>query len=72
MASECIIDLENDKSNLEESLSKAENALFATNAKYDTECQTTATLQKKIKDLQARVEEVEDKLEQEKTIRSKI
>ena len=39
MASETIIDLENDKSHLEEALSKSENLHFAANAKYETECQ---------------------------------
>ena len=72
MASETIIDLENDKAHLEEALSKSENLHFAANAKYETECQTVATLQKKIKDLQSRVEEVEDLIEQERNTKGKI
>merc|ERR1712003_9135 len=55
MAGETIMDLENDKQRLEEKLKKAEFEYGQLNTRLEDEQALTAQLQKKIKELQARI-----------------
>jgi len=56
MAGETIMDLENDKQRLEEKLKKGEFEFGQLSTRLEAEQALTGQLQKKIKELQARVE----------------
>merc|ERR1739848_699953 len=68
LAGETIMDLENDKARLDEKLKKAEFEFGQLSTRLEDEQALTAQLQKKIKELQARIEE----LEAERAMRAKV
>ncbi|KAF4790133.1 myosin-7 [Turdus rufiventris] len=72
LAQENIMDLENDKQQLDERLKKKDFELNALNARIEDEQAVAAQLQKKLKELQARIEELEEELEAERTGRAKV
>ena len=62
LAQETVMDLENDKQRLEEKLKKAEFEHNQLATRYEDEQTLVAQLMKKIKELQARIEELEKEL----------
>uniref|UniRef100_A0A665WXL3 Myosin heavy chain 7 n=1 Tax=Echeneis naucrates TaxID=173247 RepID=A0A665WXL3_ECHNA len=69
---ESIMDLENDKQQLEERLKKKDFEISQLNGKIEDEQALSAQLQKKLKELQARIEELEEELEAERAARAKV
>uniref|UniRef100_A0A452J062 Uncharacterized protein n=1 Tax=Gopherus agassizii TaxID=38772 RepID=A0A452J062_9SAUR len=69
LTQENIMDLENDKQQLEE---KKEFDINQQNSKIEDEQALGLQLQKKLKELQARIEELEEELEAERTARAKV
>merc|ERR1712233_200550 len=65
---ETVMDLENDKQRLEEKLKKAEFEHNQLATRYEDEQTLVAQLHKKIKELQARIEELEEELEAERAV----
>merc|ERR1711879_825275 len=72
LGQETIMDLENDKSRVEEKLKKQEFEYNQLATKLEDEQALVAQLQKKIKELQARIEELEEELESERAARAKV
>ncbi|KAK7795620.1 hypothetical protein U0070_010075, partial [Myodes glareolus] len=80
LTQESIMDLENDKQQLDERLKKyrvptlpwKDFELNALNARIEDEQALGSQLQKKLKELQARIEELEEELEAERTARAKV
>nr|XP_042141316.1 myosin-6 [Peromyscus maniculatus bairdii] len=72
LTQESIMDLENDKQQLDEKLKKKDFELNALNARIEDEQALGSQLQKKLKELQARIEELEEELEAERTARAKV
>uniref|UniRef100_A0A8C3H4U3 Myosin-7 n=1 Tax=Corvus moneduloides TaxID=1196302 RepID=A0A8C3H4U3_CORMO len=69
LTQENIMDLENDKQQLEE---KKEFEIHQQNSRIEDEQALALQLQKKLKELQARIEELEEELEAERTGRAKV
>ncbi|NXD18535.1 MYH6 protein, partial [Nothocercus nigrocapillus] len=73
LTQENIMDLENDKQQLEEKLKKKDFEINQQNSKIEDEQALALQLQKKLKELQqARIEELEEELEAERTGRAKV
>uniref|UniRef100_A0A673CGZ4 Myosin heavy chain 7 n=1 Tax=Sphaeramia orbicularis TaxID=375764 RepID=A0A673CGZ4_9TELE len=70
LAQESLMDLENDKQQLEEKLKNFE--ISQLNGKIEDEQAMSAQLQKKLKELQARIEELEEELEAERAARARV
>uniref|UniRef100_A0A3B4FWF7 Myosin-3-like n=1 Tax=Pundamilia nyererei TaxID=303518 RepID=A0A3B4FWF7_9CICH len=71
LAQESIMDLENDKQQLEEKLKK-DFELSQLQSKIEDEQALSGQLQKKIKELHARIEELEEEIEAERSARAKV
>uniref|UniRef100_A0A8B9BR68 Myosin heavy chain 6 n=1 Tax=Anser brachyrhynchus TaxID=132585 RepID=A0A8B9BR68_9AVES len=69
LTQESVMDLENDKLQMEE---KKEFEMSQLNSKIEDEQAIVMQLQKKIKELQARIEELEEELEAERAARAKV
>ncbi|CAF96863.1 unnamed protein product, partial [Tetraodon nigroviridis] len=69
---ESIMDLENDKQQLEEKLKKKDFEMNELSTRVEDEQALVSQLQKKIKELQARTEELEEELESERACRAKV
>ncbi|XP_046881581.1 myosin, heavy chain 7B, cardiac muscle, beta a isoform X4 [Hypomesus transpacificus] len=67
-----VMDLENDKQQLEEKLQKKDFEMVSISTKIEDEQALVIQLQKKIKELQARIEELEEELETDKSSRAKV
>ena len=72
LANDAISDLNNDKNQLEEEISKIKHENYQLNLKLTDETSNTTQLQKKLKERQARIDEIEDGLEFEKGQKSTI
>ncbi|KAF3814173.1 hypothetical protein GH733_017770, partial [Mirounga leonina] len=72
LTQESIMDLENDKLQLEEKIKKKEFDINQQNSKIEDEQALALQLQKKLKENQARIEELEEELEAERTARAKV
>ena len=72
LTQETVMDLENDKATLEEKFKKAQFEIGQIHTKLEDEMALTCQLQKKIKELQARIEELEEELESERTAKEKV
>uniref|UniRef100_A0A8B9LJ79 Myosin, heavy chain 7B, cardiac muscle, beta b n=1 Tax=Astyanax mexicanus TaxID=7994 RepID=A0A8B9LJ79_ASTMX len=68
---ESAMDLENDKQQLEDRLKKKDMDMSQANARIEDEQALVLQLQKKTKELQTRVEELEEELEAERSARAK-
>jgi len=66
LTQETVMDLENDKQRLQEKLKKAEFEYNQLSTRYEDEVALVAQLGKKIKELHARIEELEEELEAER------
>ena len=66
MNQETIMDLENDKMRLEDKIKKAEFEYNQLATRFEDEQALVSQLQKKIKELCARIEELEEELEAER------
>ncbi|GAB1296244.1 Myosin-3 [Apodemus speciosus] len=71
LAQESILDLENDKQQLDERLKKKDFEYSQLQSKVEDEQTLSLQLQKKIKELQARTEELEEEIEAERATRAK-
>uniref|UniRef100_A0A8C0EZX2 MYH1B protein n=2 Tax=Strigidae TaxID=30459 RepID=A0A8C0EZX2_BUBBB len=71
LAHDTIMDLENDKQQLDEKLKKKDFEISQIQSKIEDEQALGMQLQKKIKELQARIEELEEEIEAERTSRAK-
>lgn len=72
LSMESVMDLENNKQQLEEKLKKNDFEINHTSTKIEDEQALTIQLQKKIKELQARIEELEEELESDRASRAKV
>nr|DBA22487.1 TPA: hypothetical protein GDO54_013510 [Pyxicephalus adspersus] len=68
---ENLMDLENDKQQMDEKLNKKDFEISQLNTRIEDEQNVCIQLQKKMKELQARIEELEEELEAERTARAK-
>ncbi|KFO18890.1 Myosin-3 [Fukomys damarensis] len=71
LAQESILDLENDKQQLDERLKKKDFEYSQLQSKVEDEQALGLQFQKKIKELQARIEELEEEIEAERATRAK-
>ncbi|CAB1338685.1 unnamed protein product [Coregonus sp. 'balchen'] len=72
LTQESLMDLENDKQQMEERMKKKDFEMSQLNSKIEDEQAMSAQLQKKLKELQARIEELEEELEAERAARAKV
>lgn len=72
LTQEAVADLERNKKELEQTIQRKDKELASITAKLEDEQSLVGKLQKQIKELQARIEELEEEVEAERQARAKV
>lgn len=72
MTQEAVADLERNKKELEQTIQRKDKEIASLTAKLEDEQSLVGKLQKQIKELQARIEELEEEVEAERQARAKV